>query len=60
MSKQARLPLLFLVFFVVYLSNAQYVPPEALVEPLKPAGIRISIPGEFIIQMTNTKVNLNF
>lgn len=38
------------IYSIVCLSRAQYIPPEALVEPLKPTGIRISIPGELVVE----------
>lgn len=36
--------ILFLIFLLPHCFQSQYVPPEASVQPLKPVGIRISIP----------------
>ncbi|OXU21136.1 hypothetical protein TSAR_005182 [Trichomalopsis sarcophagae] len=51
----------FFLFFLIsaHLSNAQYVPPEALVEPLTPVGLRISIPDEPGITLVAFHVKFN-
>ncbi|NP_001155149.1 gram-negative bacteria binding protein 1-2 precursor [Nasonia vitripennis] len=48
-----------LVLTSAHLTSAQYVPPEALVEPLKPNGIRISIPDEPGISLVAFHVKFN-
>lgn len=59
MLKQARCFTVFIIFSLVCRIQAQYVPPEALVEPIKPAGIRISIPRKSIYQKFSLLLKLN-
>jgi len=51
MKRMAKCSLSSSIFFAIFLVNfynncEAYVPPPALVEPLYPLGLRISIPGE--------------
>ncbi|XP_012226140.1 beta-1,3-glucan-binding protein [Linepithema humile] len=59
----AKYSLCSAIFLAIFLSNIHeyeaYVPPPAMVEPLYPAGLRISIPDEPGIHLVAFHVNIN-